>query len=104
MEQNRGKKAREWSDIFSDWRRSGESQRGYCRDKGISISAFGYWHRKLERDGVEQSFVKVRNVGSIRGTDTDGLTVRAGGVLVELSGQESEEILMKVFRALQAIS
>ena len=82
MEQNKRKKATEWSDIFSEWRRSGGSQRGYCRDKGISISAFGYWYRKLERDGVEQSIVKI---GTLPGMRRNGVTARAGGVLVELS-------------------
>ena len=101
MEQNKRKKATEWSDIFSEWRRSGGSQRGYCRDKGISISAFGYWYRKLERDGVEQSIVKI---GTLPGMRRNGVTARAGGVLVELSGRESEELLMRVFRALKAIA
>jgi hypothetical protein len=104
MEQNKRKKAAEWSDIFSEWRRSGESQRGYCRGKGISISAFGYWYRKLERDGVEQSFVKIGKIGALPGIDRKGFSARAGGVLVELSGRESEELLMRVFRALKAIT
>ena len=84
MEQNQRKKAHEWSDIFSEWRGSGESRRGYCRGKGISISAFSYWYRKLESDGIEQSFVKIGKVGALPGIDRNGLTARAGGVLIEL--------------------
>ena len=100
MERNQSKKTLEWRDIFMEWRKSGESQRGYCRRKGISISAFGYWYRKLESEGSEQSLVKIEAVSRIGRT---GLTARAGGVLVELSGLESEELFLKVFRALKAI-
>jgi hypothetical protein len=101
MEENRRKKAREWKDIFSEWSKSGESRRAYCRRKGISISAFGYWYKKLENDGLEQSFVRIERSSGIGG---NGFTARAGGVLVELSGGETGDQLIKVFRALKAIS
>jgi len=101
MEKNRDQKVREWKDIFSEWRESEESRRGFCSRKGISISAFGYWYKKLESDGLEQSFVKIE---ALSGLGRTGLTARAGGVLVELTGGESEEQLTRVFRALKAIS
>ena len=101
MEKERGQKAREWNGIFSEWRKGGESRRGYCKRKGISISAFGYWYKKLENDGGEQSFVKIEGLS---GFGRNGLTARAGGVVVGLSGGESEELLIKLFRALRAVS
>ena len=57
MAQNRRRNAQEWSEIFSDWQRSGESQRGYCRSEEISISAFGYWRRKIERNDDKHPFL-----------------------------------------------
>ena len=104
MEQNRQKKAREWSDIFSDWQKSGESQRGYCRRKGISLSAFGYWHRKLERDIGDHALVKVGNLATLPLAERKSVTARAGGVLVGLTGRESEDFLISVFRALKGIA
>jgi hypothetical protein len=104
MAQNRRRNAQEWSEIFSDWQRSGESQHGYCRREEISISAFGYWRRKIERNDDKHPFIKVNGLASLPGGDEGGFTVRAGGVLVELTGCESEELLSKVFRALKAIS
>ena len=101
MEKNRSEKAREWNGIFSEWRKSGESRRGYCERKGISISAFGYWYKKLEKDGVEHSLVKINGLAGIA---RNGLSACAGGVVVELSGVESEELLIKIFRALKAVS
>ena len=104
MAQNRRRNAQEWSDIFSDWRRSGESQREYCRREGVSISAFGYWHRKLKSDGEEHPIVKVSRHTSLPTVCERGLTARVGGVLVDLTGRESEDFLLRVFRALKAIS
>jgi hypothetical protein len=101
MEKERGQKTQEWNDIFLEWRKSGESRRGYCQRKGISISAFGYWYKKLEKDDVEQSLVKVKG---FPGIGRNGLAARAGSVVVELSGGESEELLIKIFRALEAVS
>lgn len=101
MEQNQSQKVREWTDIFLEWQKNGKSRRGYCQHKGISISAFGYWYRKLESKSVEQSFIKVEGLSGI---GRNGLTARAGEVVVELSGGESEELLIKVFRALKAVS
>ena len=104
MEQNQRKIAQEWDEILSDWRKSGESQRGYCRREGISISAFGYWYRKLSREGEQHRLVKVNSLPLLPGVGRNGLTARAGGIQVDLSGQESEELLVKVFRALKAVS
>lgn len=104
MEQNRRRNAQEWSTIFLDWRRSNESQREYCRREGISISAFGYWHRKLKKDSEEQQIVKISGLASLPTGDENVFTVRAGGVLVELTGRESEDFLISVFRALKGIA
>jgi hypothetical protein len=103
MEQKQRRNALEWSDIFSEWRRSGKSQRGYCQGEGISISAFGYWYRKLERDGEEHPIVKISSLASLPSVGGSGLTARAGGVLVDLTGGESEDLLIRVFRALKAV-
>ena len=104
MEQNRRRSAQEWSDIFLDWRRGGESQTGYCRREGISISAFGYWHRKLETDAEAHPVVKVSGLVSVPPVGKNGLTARAGGVMVDLTGRESEDFLIRIFRALKAVS
>ncbi len=44
-----------WQKHIKNWKRSGLSQREYCRKRGISASAFYYWHRKLKKQSkVEQ--------------------------------------------------
>ena len=94
----------EWRAIFSVWRESGESQRAFCRREGISISSFGYWHRKLKEDSGKQQIVKIHGLASLPTSSENTLTARSGSVQVDLSGNESEELLIRVFRALQAVS
>jgi hypothetical protein len=44
-----------WQKHIRRWKRSGLSQRRYCREHAISVSAFYYWHRKLkEQPKAEQ--------------------------------------------------
>ncbi len=38
-----------WQNHIRSWKRSGLSQRGYCRENAIAVSAFYYWHRKLKK-------------------------------------------------------
>ena len=102
MEQNQRRTAEQWSGIFSHWRESGQSQRGYCRGEGISFSAFGYWRRKLEQGEENRRIVRVGLAEPI--TSQRNISARASGVTIYFSGAESEEVLVKVFRALKAVS
>ena len=42
------KKIDDWRSIFADQEASGESQKAYCRAKGIAYSTFGCRRRKLK--------------------------------------------------------
>ena len=104
MEQSQRRCSSDWARVFSDWRRSGDSQRGYCRRKGIPYSAFIYWRRKLDKENNESSLVKVNNLSALPEIDRKGLTVKLDRIRVELTGEESEELLVRLFRALKAVS
>lgn len=98
MEQNEKTTLEHWTNIFAEWRKSGESQRGFCRRKDISYSAFGYWRKKVDRKTADSPLVRVAGSGALR--VSPGITVRSGALRVELSGEESEEVLGRIFRAL----
>ena len=102
MERMKRRSGSEWADILSEWKKSGRSKRGYCRHKGISFSAFGYWRKKLDKQSGETSLVKVNNLLALPGVGGNTLLVKAGGIQVELTGQENEDLLVRIFRALKA--
>lgn len=52
----RKKSGREyWRRVLKEWSSSGLSQRGFCEDRGISLSSFCYWRRRLRVEGEEVS-------------------------------------------------
>jgi hypothetical protein len=104
MEQKKKRNTEEWKLVFADWRRSGESRRGYCGREGISVSAFGYWYKKLESGSKGQPLVKIRDFSQQKIPGMSTVIAKAGGIEVTLTGTESEVLLMRVFRALRAIS
>lgn len=89
-----------WDEVFGDWRKSGKSQRGYCRSEGISYSAFGYWRKKLNGSDRESGFVRVAKAAGVTGAAVR-TTVRCSRVDVELTGNETEEFLVRIFRSLE---
>ena len=50
-----------WEAHRTDWLRSGKSKRAYTEEKGISLSSFTRWLKKLpEEKGPRQGFVSLR--------------------------------------------
>ena len=91
----------EWAQIIAGWQASGLSRRGYCEREGLSQWAFRYWQGKLaEQEESGAGLVKVEAVVAVE-RPAVGMRVRCRGIEVELSGQESEELLGRVFRALR---
>ena len=51
-----------WRDLVEAWPASGQIQRDYCRERGVSVHSFQSWSRKLKRStaGLVGKFVPVR--------------------------------------------
>ncbi|MGH2568287.1 MAG: IS66 family insertion sequence element accessory protein TnpA, partial [Bacteroidota bacterium] len=63
----------EWLSLIQNWQDSNLSQKEFCKDRGVALSAFQYWLGKVrrdatavERDGHATGFVPV----SIKGTSS----------------------------------
>ena len=42
-----------WREVLAEWAKSGLTQTAFCRERGVSLSAFGWWKGELaRRDGV----------------------------------------------------
>jgi hypothetical protein len=37
----------QWTKIFTDWETSGQSQKMYCEERGLAVSLFPYWRKRL---------------------------------------------------------
>ena len=100
MNQRNGAKLSGWSRVVADWQESGDTQRGYCLERGLSYQQFKYWRKKLDEPGSTGSLVKVTNGGVSSWAGYCATVVRCGAIRVELSGEESEGQLGRIFRAL----
>jgi hypothetical protein len=106
MAQGKSTERPDWAEVLARWRRSGASQRGFCRENDISYSAFTYWHRKLSEHREDSALVRVsselaRNAAFGRGTP---IHVQIGGMRAEFSGNERDEAIVRVLRAMRDAS
>lgn len=101
------KKSRMWQARVKAWRRSGLSQREYCRRNHLSSSQFSYWKKSLEPKVVQEpsAFVPVPltmtpKMHKVNGSGS-GLTVRlANGIGIELSDEFNSATLAQAVVAL----
>ena len=103
-----GKTARhaEWAEILARWRCSGASQRGFCRDEGISYSAFTYWRKKLAEHPDNTTLICVTSGVAGNSVIAGGapIHVQIGVMRAEFSGTERDEAIVKVLRAMRDAS
>ena len=38
-----------WQGLIDDWRRSGRTQKAFCRERHVNHGTFGWWKRQLAR-------------------------------------------------------
>ncbi|MBE7412262.1 MAG: hypothetical protein L6Q54_15690 [Leptospiraceae bacterium] len=61
-------KKENWNEIIKKWKESGNSQAGFCREKSISLPAFGYHYRKeavsISKNGFIEIPIKTKETGN----------------------------------------
>ncbi|HEB94506.1 MAG TPA: IS66 family insertion sequence hypothetical protein [Gammaproteobacteria bacterium] len=58
----------EWQQLIDEQAASGQTQKAFCEQVGISVATFGYWQRKLRVEALSTS------TGSGTGTDPVSLS------------------------------
>jgi hypothetical protein len=89
-----------WARVVADWQESGDTQRGYCLSRGLSYEKFKYWRKQVDGLRGEGGLVKVGAGKDLPWSSYGGTVARCGAVRIELSGEESERQLGRIFRAL----
>jgi hypothetical protein len=88
-----------WEAHIKAWKESGASQVDYCRGEGLSIHAFGYWKRKLDRKETASGFVPViiRPSGAVGGrADTSLRLVIREDLCIEVGDRFSPDTLRRL--------
>jgi len=100
----------QWSALVKEYEASGQSQRGFCSERGIGQSSLRYWRRRLEGDrpgGGRISgarLVPVRVCGDGPSHAGSGLTLVVGSSLrIEVAPGFDVTTLERVLTTLEAV-
>ncbi len=97
-----------WREQIAAQRNSDLSIREFCSRRGLAVSTFSYWKRKLgERGGASSSLVPVKVVGRAREGDDDGDSVievgLSGGRVVRVRPGFDTATLLRVVEAMESM-
>ena len=99
----------QWQSIIKECKESGMTVAEFCEDRNISWHAYYYWLRKI-RDYITQPqssetvFVQLPSPVEVASPANPGtITIRIGGVAVEVEGNVNRASLKNVLKVLQEI-
>ena len=49
------KKLDYWTQVFTEWEVSGQSQKKFCEERGLALSLFSYWRKRLRECSEDQT-------------------------------------------------
>ena len=85
-----------WQDHQEKWARSGLTQPRYCKQAGISYSAFGYWRQRLKEIAPDQespTFVQIPSSPTKPATNLALQFALPNGVRIGIDGNINQSLL-----------
>lgn len=84
----------EWRAIMADYKDSGQTQEVYCRERGISLSPFYNWRKKLRRavPGRTADFIEIKPKVVSSGGRTYEIVFSGGTSLKVGGGYDASEV------------
>jgi len=102
----KSERRRWWTATCEEYRRGSESQRAFCRARGLSVSSLQYWLRKRRSEAPKRESTALVEVASVPAQPPERKTLRVRGpgeVTVELERPVDREELMLVLEAVAAL-
>lgn len=102
----KSERRRWWTATCEEYRRGSESQRAFCRARGLSVSSLQYWLRKGRSEATNAASTALVEVGAVPSKAPAAKTLRVRGpreVTVELEwpvGREELALVLEVVTAL----
>jgi hypothetical protein len=76
----RRKGTKEWLEILAEYECSGQTQRKFCEEAGLSLATFGLWRRRTGKTKVRAGGAKSRMIEVAVAVQEDaGLVLEGGG-------------------------
>ena len=102
----KSERRRWWTATCEEYRRGNESQRAFCRVRGLSVSWLQYWLRKGRSEATNSESTALVEVGSVAAQAPAAKTLRVrgpGDVTVELEWPVAREELALVLEVVAAL-
>lgn len=98
----------QWQNIIKECRESGMSVSEFCEERSISSHAYYYWLRKIREYITEADtspkFVQLPAAAKPSPpSQTGSITIRAGGLAVEVEGNVNHDALKAVLMVIKEI-
>ena len=94
--------AEEWRDIITEWKEADTTRKKFCESKGLKITAFDYWRRKLGKNGSDHP--KVVRISGPVSLKADVFIVRIGTSLtIEIPPSFESAPLIRLVQTLREI-
>jgi hypothetical protein len=93
---------KQWLRLINEWEKSGRSRRVFCEDRGVSVSAFQYWRRKIqrkERAMESNGFIEIRANAIPNRASPGPRIILPNGIIVELGNDWDEPNVMRLIRS-----
>ncbi len=78
-----------WAARIDEWKRSGLSQRQYCKENHLAIATFGWWRKRLktQEGGYAPGFIEIpRSRTLVTENTTTSVHIVIGGYTVSITG------------------
>ena len=84
----------EWRGIIAEYEQSGQTQEAYCQGRGISLSPFHKWRRRLKGvvPGETPNFIEIKPKVFSSGGRTYEIVLGSGASLKVGSGYNASEV------------
>ena len=105
----------QWAQVMSDRAASGQSIAAYCTERGIGRHSYFYWQRKLREAAAQQlaeaqpetalvpsGWATISPAEDVAPEQAGSLTLRVGGVEIQVSDGFDEALLASVCKALSS--
>lgn len=109
-----GKRREQWTVLVEEYAASGQSQRRFCRERGIGQSTLRYWRRRLELEIGAQGQrraagpglipVKVLADGPATGGGAEVVVIACSGVRIAVGRDFDAGTLRRVLAVVEAAS
>ena len=96
----------QWQNIIKECRESGMTVSEFCEERSISSHAYYYWLRKI-REYITEADTSPKFVQLLAAakpsppSQTGSITIRAGGLEVEVEGNVNRASLKNILKVLQ---